>query len=59
MPYRNSVDSGSKPLVVSVFEISVPVDSSKTVASVTLPDVGYQVGSGLTGMHIFAIGTGS
>jgi len=36
----------------------VPVDSAKTVASVTLPYVGFQVGSGRTGMHVFGIGTG-
>ena len=57
MPYRNSTGGTSQQLTVAVFEISVPVDSAKTVASVTLPYVGYQVGSGQTGMHIFAIGT--
>ena len=58
MPYRNSIGGSSQQLTVSVFEISVPVDAAKTVASVTLPNVGFQVGSGRTGMHIFAIGTG-
>ncbi|HEU0242146.1 MAG TPA: GH92 family glycosyl hydrolase [Micromonosporaceae bacterium] len=58
MPYRNSTGGGSQQLTVSVFEISVPVDASKTIASVTLPNVGFQVGSGRTGMHVFAIGAG-
>jgi predicted alpha-1,2-mannosidase len=57
MPYRNAVTGSSQQLAVSVFEISVPVDPARTVASVTLPYVGYQVGSGLTGMHVYAIGT--
>src|SRR6266568_963257 len=54
-PYRNSTGGSSQQLTVSVFEISVPVDSAKTVASVTLPYVGFQVGSGRTGMHVFGI----
>jgi hypothetical protein len=58
MPYRNSTGGTSQQLAVSVFEISVPVDSTKTVASVTLPYVGFQVGSGRTGMHVFAVATG-
>ncbi|HKS99832.1 MAG TPA: GH92 family glycosyl hydrolase, partial [Rugosimonospora sp.] len=56
MPYRNAVAGSSQQLTVSVFEVSVPTDATRTVASVTLPYVGYQVGSGLSGMHVFAIG---
>jgi predicted alpha-1,2-mannosidase len=58
MPYRNATGGTSDQTGVSVYEISVPVDSAKTVASVTLPFVGSHVGSGQTGMHIFAIATG-
>ena len=56
-PYRNSVDGGSQGLTVSVFEISVPVDSAKTVASVTLPFITPTVANGETGMHVFGIGS--
>ena len=41
-----------------VFAITVPVDPWKAVASVTLPDVSNSVGSGITGMHIFALSLG-
>ena len=38
-----------------VFAITVPVDPWKAVASVTLPEVSNSVGTGITGMHIFAL----
>jgi hypothetical protein len=40
-----------------VFATTVPVDSSKTVASVTFPDISNSVGSN-SAMHIFAVTTG-
>jgi hypothetical protein len=57
-PYRNSTGGTSDQITVSVYEISVPVNSAKTVASVTLPYIGAEVGSGRTGMHIFAVAAG-
>lgn len=54
MPYRNSASGTSQRLTVQVCATQVPVDPAKTVVSVTLPDVGYAVGSDVTAMHIFA-----
>jgi predicted alpha-1,2-mannosidase len=58
MPYRNSISGTSQTITMYVFATTVPVDSSKTVASVTFPDVSNGVGSGTTAMHIFAISEG-
>jgi hypothetical protein len=58
MPYRNSTGGSSQTITMYVFAATVPVDSSKTVVSVTLPDVSNTVGSGVTGMHIFALSLG-
>ncbi len=44
---------------VSVYFASVPLDPSKTVASVTLPTVSSGVGNGVNAMHIFSIAVGS
>ncbi len=44
---------------VSVYFASVPLESGKTVASVTLPTVSSGVGNGVNAMHIFAIAVGS
>ncbi|HEV2377494.1 MAG TPA: IPT/TIG domain-containing protein, partial [Streptosporangiaceae bacterium] len=58
MPYRNSGSGTSQQLTVQVFATQVPVDATRTVVSVTLPDVGYSVGPSVTGMHIFALALG-
>jgi predicted alpha-1,2-mannosidase len=58
MTYRNSTGGSSQTITMYVFAATVPVDSSKTVASVTLPDVANRVGSGVTAMHIFALSLG-
>jgi predicted alpha-1,2-mannosidase len=58
MPYRNSIGGTSQNLTMYVFATTVPVDSSKTVASVTFPSVSNRVGSGVTAMHIFAVSLG-
>jgi predicted alpha-1,2-mannosidase len=55
MPYRNSDSGGSQSITMYVFATTVPVDSSKTVASITFPDVSNGVGSNTTAMHIFAV----
>jgi hypothetical protein len=46
---------------VSIYYASVPLESGKTVASVTLPTVSASAGDGINAMHIFsmAIGTGT
>ena len=55
MPYRNSIGGSSQSITMYVFATTVPVDSSKTVASITFPDVSGSVGSSITAMHIFAV----
>ncbi|MGH3398846.1 MAG: glycoside hydrolase family 3 C-terminal domain-containing protein, partial [Streptosporangiaceae bacterium] len=44
---------------VSIYFSSVPLQSGKTVASVTLPTVGASAGNGINAMHIFAMAIGS
>jgi beta-glucosidase len=44
---------------VSIYFASVPLDPSKTVASVTLPTVSTGVGDNVNAMHIFAMAIGS
>jgi len=44
---------------VSIYFESVPLESGKTVASVTLPVVSSGVGNGVTALHIFAIAIGT
>jgi len=58
MPYRNMVSGGAQQITMYVYETTVPIDSSKTVASVTLPDVSNTIASGTTSMHILAVATG-
>ncbi len=59
MSYRNSDGGTSQAITMYVYATTVPVDPSKTVASVTFPDVSSQVGSSTTAMHIFALSLGS
>jgi hypothetical protein len=58
MPYRNSTSGTSQGITMYVFATSVPVDSSKTVASITFPNVSNHVGSSVTAMHIFGVSLG-
>jgi hypothetical protein len=60
MPYRNQVSGGQQSITMYVFATTVPVDSSKTVASITFPAVSNSVGPPdyPTAMHIFAISLG-
>lgn len=44
---------------VSIYFASVPLEPSKTVASVTLPTVSSAIGNGVNATHIFAIAVGS
>ena len=58
MTYRNMGSGGSQAITMYVYATTVPIDSSKTVASVTFPNVSNSVGSSTTAMHIFAVTTG-
>jgi hypothetical protein len=58
MSYRNADSGGNQAITMYVYATTVPVDSSKTVASVTFPDVSNSIGSSTSAMHIFAITTG-
>jgi predicted alpha-1,2-mannosidase len=58
MAYRNSDSGGSQAITMYVYSTTLPIDSSKTVASITLPDISNSVGSSTSAMHIFAVTTG-
>jgi hypothetical protein len=58
MTYRNMASGGSQAITIYVYATTVPIDSTKTVASVTFPNVSNSVGSNTTAMHIFAVSTG-
>jgi len=58
MAYRNAIGGGTQGITMYLFATTVPVDSSKTVASVTFPDIGTQTANGATAMHIFAVSLG-
>ncbi|HET9169290.1 MAG TPA: GH92 family glycosyl hydrolase [Actinospica sp.] len=58
MSYRNSNSGGAQSITMYVYATTVPIDSSKTVASITLPDVSSYVDSNTAAMHIFAVTTG-
>ena len=59
LPYRNSTSGGSQSLTVYVYAQTVPVDPSKTVESITLPDVSNTTSGGATSMHIWAVSLGT
>ncbi len=58
MTYRNMGTGGSQTITMYIYATTVPIDSSKTVASVAFPNVSNSVGSSTTAMHIFAVTTG-
>ena len=39
MSYRNVDSGGSQAITMYVYATTIPIDSSKTVASVTFPDI--------------------
>jgi predicted alpha-1,2-mannosidase len=57
MPYRNARDGSSQSITMYVFAAEIPLNSSKTVKSVTLPNVTDDVNSGAS-MHVFTLTTG-
>jgi hypothetical protein len=58
MAYRNAIGGATQGITMYLFATTVPVDSSKTVASITFPDIGTQTANGATAMHIFAVSLG-
>jgi hypothetical protein len=59
MSYRNEDGGTSQTITMYVYATTVPVDSSKTVASVTFPDLGTTITNSTAAMHIFSVATGS
>ena len=58
MTYRNSSSGGPQSITMYVYATTVPIDSSKTVASITFPDIANAVTGSTSAMHIFAVTTG-
>jgi hypothetical protein len=58
MPYRNSDSGSSQSITMYVFSTTVALDSTKTLASVTFPNVASGVSSNTTAMHVFAVAEG-
>lgn len=56
LPHRNDA-TGTHASPHGLFAFSVPIDPSKTVASVTLPDVGNHIGDQTQSLHIFGMTT--
>jgi hypothetical protein len=59
LPYRNSTSGSSQQLTVYVYATTVPVDPSKTVESITFPDVSNTTSGGATSMHIWSVSLGT
>lgn len=58
MPYRNQDSGGSQSITMYVYATKVPIDSAKTVASVTFPNISGSIGPSTTAMHFFAVSVG-
>ena len=59
LPYRNSTSGSSQQLTVYVYATTLPVDPSKTVKSITFPDVSNTTSGGATSMHIWSVSLGT
>ncbi len=59
LPYRNSTSGSSQQLTVYVYATTVAVDRTKTVQSVTFPNVSNTTSGGATAMHIWAVSLGT
>jgi predicted alpha-1,2-mannosidase len=59
LPYRNSIGGSSQQLTVYVYATTVPVAPSKTVKSITFPNVSNTTSGGATAMHIWAVSLGT
>jgi putative alpha-1,2-mannosidase len=58
MPYRNSTSGSSQSIGMYVFATTVPLDATKTLASITFPNIASSVGSNTTAMHVFSVAQG-
>ena len=58
MSYRNADSGGSQAITMYVYATTVPIDPSKTVASIIFPNISNTIGSSTSAMHIFAVTTG-
>ncbi|WP_406166553.1 hypothetical protein OIE52_09320 [Streptomyces canus] len=56
LPHRNNA-SGQTASKRRLYAFSVPVDPARTIASVTLPDVGNHIGNHTPSLHIFSLAT--
>ncbi|WP_245607625.1 LamG-like jellyroll fold domain-containing protein [Streptomyces prunicolor] len=56
LPHRNNT-SGQTTTPHRLYAFSVPIDPAKTIASVTLPDVGNHIGYHTQSLHIFGMAT--
>jgi predicted alpha-1,2-mannosidase len=57
MAYRNMDSGGSQAITMYVYATTVPINPSKTVASITFPNVANAVGANTSAMHIWAVST--
>ncbi|WP_330268437.1 LamG-like jellyroll fold domain-containing protein [Streptomyces griseorubiginosus] len=56
LPHRNNA-SGQTASKRRLYAFSVPLDPSRTIASVTLPDVGNKIGNHTPSLHVFSLAT--
>ncbi|WP_405878781.1 hypothetical protein OG762_09155 [Streptomyces sp. NBC_01136] len=56
LPHRNNT-SGQTTTPHRLYAFSVPIDPAKTIASVTLPDVGNHIGNHTQSLHVFGMAT--
>lgn len=56
LPHRNN-PSGQTASKRRLYAFSVPLDPARTIASVTLPDVGNRIGNHTPSLHIFSLAT--
>ncbi|MEU0030046.1 LamG-like jellyroll fold domain-containing protein [Streptomyces sp. NPDC006335] len=56
LPHRNNA-SGQTAGKRRLYAFSVPLDPSRTIASVTLPDVGNKIGNHTPSLHVFSLAT--
>jgi hypothetical protein len=57
LPHQNRPSGQVSTVNPRIYPFSIPLAPGKTVASVTLPDVGSEVGNSAVGLHIFAMST--
>ncbi|MFJ3777523.1 LamG-like jellyroll fold domain-containing protein [Streptomyces sp. NPDC090075] len=56
LPHRNN-PSGQTASKRRLYAFSVPLDPARTIASVTLPDIGNHIGNQTPSLHIFSLAT--